>query len=321
MAKKQKIFLLVFRYLLGILPIVWIFFKIDLEKFFNSLRNTAFWTVPVMIFFTILAMSLQGIRWWMLINAFIPDIRLGKALNCHFKSLYFSIFLPTSASQDIVRALLLSKGNDYGIIWGATWVSRILGGITLLLMSLYGIFTIDKRFITREIIIFILVSTFTVVILFLLSFYKRFSRIFRTLFSKILPSHIRSTLEHIRESIYKYRTQKKIMVLAFFVTLICQVLLIFNSVFILKGITGKFFIAEFFMFIPIIELICMSLPLTPNGIGIREALLSVMFSHLGLSSEYLGSYIIISLGSFLLKIVGGIPILFETIVSIIRRIK
>ncbi|MCX7727413.1 MAG: flippase-like domain-containing protein [Chitinispirillaceae bacterium] len=313
--------MLILRYLLGLLPIVWIFFRIDLEKFIFSLKNTALWTIPAMIIFTILAMFLQGIRWWMLINAFLPNLPLGKAINCHFQSLYYSIFLPTSASQDIVRSILLSKGNDYGVIWGATWLSRVLGGITLLLMSLYGLFTIDKKLITREMVIFILLSTLIVIILFLVSFYKRISRIFRYLFSKLLTPKIRTTIEYVRESIYRYRNRKKIMILAFLVTVICQVLLVLNSACILKGITGKFFIAECFMFIPIIELVCMSLPLTPNGIGIRETLLSLMFSHLGLSSEYLGSYIIISLGSFLLKIVGGIPLLSEFIASILKQIK
>lgn len=317
--KPKNYLLLILRYLLGLLPIIWIFFKIDFESFILSLKNTAIWTIPAMIFFTIAAMSLQGIRWWILIKAFLPQLKIGLALNCHFKSVYYSIFLPSSVSQDIVRSVLLSKNNDYGIIWGATWLSRVFGGITLLLMSLYGLITIDKRLISQELMLFIFLSSGIIIFLFLISFYKRFTRIFRHLFSKILPSKIKTTIEHIRESIYNYRSKKNIIVLAFIVTIICQLLLVFNSSCILKGVTGKFFITECLTFIPLIELICMFFPLTPNGIGVRESLLVLMFSHLGLSSEYLGTYILISLGSFLLKIIGGIPILLEFIITIINK--
>lgn len=81
----------------------------------------------------------------------------------------------------------------------------------------------------------------------------------------------------------------------------------------IKGITGSFFPKECFAYIPLIEIISMAQPLTPNGMGVREALSAMMFKHLELSSEQLGVYILICNLIILMKLVGAIPILCEII--------
>jgi uncharacterized membrane protein YbhN (UPF0104 family) len=58
---------------------------------------------------------------------------------------------------------------------------------------------------------------------------------------------------------------------------------------------------------PIIEMISMAQPFTPNGMGVREALTTLMFQHLGLSKEQLGIYIILTLSSTLLRLIGAGP--------------
>lgn len=83
----------------------------------------------------------------------------------------------------------------------------------------------------------------------------------------------------------------------------------------IKGITGSFLPKECFAYIPLIEIISMAQPLTPNGMGVREALFAMMFKHLKLSSEQLGVYILIANLSILMKLVGAIPILCEMILN------
>lgn len=82
---------------------------------------------------------------------------------------------------------------------------------------------------------------------------------------------------------------------------------------LIGGITGSFFINECFAYIPLIEIISMAQPLTPNGMGVREALAAIMFKHLQLSSEQLGIYILVGNMAILLKLVGAIPIIYEMI--------
>jgi uncharacterized protein (TIRG00374 family) len=271
----------------------------------------AWWTIPFLIVVIILSMFLQGIRWWILLKAFIPAISFTRVLNHHFSGIFYSILLPTSAAQDVVRSVLISKENDYGISWGSTWVSRILGLLTLAILSVYGLFLIDnnslpKNFLMSVIIVFIMLS-----VLFLLSFSKNVTRHIRLKTSKFIPAKAAKIIEDVRQGVYIYRNKKKTLCFVFLLTVIIQLLLVGSTSLVLVGISGKFFFSECLAYIPLIEILSMSIPLTPGGLGIREALTKLMFNQIGLSNEQLGVYIVLGFLSTALKLVGGIPVLFN----------
>ena len=64
-----------------------------------------------------------------------------------------------------------------------------------------------------------------------------------------------------------------------------------------------------FIFVPLIEVLCIVLPLTPGAIGIREGLMVIMFEQLGLSNADAGIYVLIAIIPTLLKLIGILPVL------------
>jgi hypothetical protein len=75
---------------------------------------------------------------------------------------------------------------------------------------------------------------------------------------------------------------------------------------------GEWHFKEALFFIPVIEMLVISLPFTPNGIGIREGFLSVFFlQFLGKTSEQLGVYVTICFLAIVLKVVGFIPVVLK----------
>lgn len=256
-------------------------------------------------------MFLQGVRWWMLLKAFIPAISFSRVMSSHFSGIFYSIILPTSAAQDVVRSVLISKDNDYGISWGSTWVSRILGLLTLVILSIYGLFCIDKRSLPQSFFISVITIFLILVLLFFLSFSKKITSPFRDLIGKLVPSKITTVIENIRQGVYIYRDKKKTLFWVFLVTMFIQLLLVGSTCLVLVGISGRFFVFECLAYIPLIEIISMSVPITPSGLGIRELLIKVMFAQIGLSNEQLGVYITLGFLSISLKLVGGVPVLFN----------
>ncbi|MDD5675033.1 MAG: lysylphosphatidylglycerol synthase transmembrane domain-containing protein [Chitinivibrionales bacterium] len=298
------------KYPLAAVPIVWIFWHIKLPDLIASAHSVAWWTIPVYTAIVLLSMSLQGVRWWMLARVFIPSLSFGRVMASHFTGLFYSIALPGNASQDIIRAMLVSKGNSYSVIWGSTWVARILGLFALAALSLYGLLTLDKATMPRGFLISVLSAFVVFLLLCSASFSKRITNPGRNAVRKILPPRFLFIIENIREGIYQYKHKKTSLVLVAAVTLLMQLALVSAACCAIKGITGRLLISECLAYIPLIELLCISLPLTPNGIGIRESLLGVMFLHIGLSKEQLGIYILFGFYSILLKITGVIPVLF-----------
>ena len=303
----------------AVIPFVWIMYQIDFSKLVVALRSTELWVFYSLAFFTIFLMFLQGVKWWMLLRAFIPHLPLSEVLSCHFKGIYYSLFLPTSAAQDVVRSVLLAQKNDYGVTWGATWLARISGLVVMLLLSFYGVITIDPESAPDGMLVIIGSVCGLVIILGTMSFSKRLTRIFNRLLSNFLPGKIIGTIEHIREGVYRYRSKKRCLINVMLLTLFIQTLFVVNAIFLIRGITGSFYVAECFAYVPLIELICLSVPLTPNGIGVRDGLSALMFRQVGLSMEELGTYVLISLGAVILKIVGGLPVLYEAVAKMIKK--
>lgn len=300
------------KYVFAAIPIIWIFWSINFREMFHVFGKIAWWTAPCLVTVVLVTMFLQGVRWWMLLKAFIPSIRFSRVIFTHFAGIFYSIILPTNAAQDAVRAALLSRENDYSIAWASTIVSRILGLFALLVLSIYGLILIDKNSLPRGFFLSILCTFLLLLLLIFFSFSKNLTRPMREAFSKLLPAKIMQIFENVRQGIYIYRDKKLNLFLVFIFTLFIQFLLIFGvTSMLLAGISGKLFFSESFAYVPIVEIVSMSIPLTPGGLGIREFMLKIMFNHLGLSNEQVGVYIMLGFLATTMKLVGGIFVLYD----------
>ena len=278
---------------------------------FHAAWSLPWWGVPLVVSNVLVSMFLQGVRWWLLLKAFIPAISFWKVMNAHFAGIFYSIALPTSAGGDIVRTFLIAKENDYGVAWGATWLSRITGLVVLLMFSVTGLLLIDRSMLPQPVSLSILTVFILLVICLLLSFSKKVTRPLRGALHKVMPfMKVLEIVENIRNAIYQYRYKKGNLLTVLSITVVVQCLLVGYTCLIIKGIAGKFFLLECMTFIPMIEIVSISVPLTPSGIGVREVLSKLMFDHIGLSSEQLGVYIMLGFLATSLKLVGAVPMLF-----------
>jgi uncharacterized protein (TIRG00374 family) len=303
---KKAIFF--FQYGLAIVPIVWILCKIDLGNIGTTVRSIAWWTIPALVGFNLCAMLIQGIRWWLLLRAFTDEIPLMRGLAYHFSSIYYGMVLPTSAAQEVVRTLFVVKKAGHATSWGAAWICKITGVTLSIIFSGYGLLYLKDSGLPRQVVYGFIGFCFIVVLAAFLSFSKKFTSPFRLVAKKITPAGFLSKLELIREGIYQYRNKKAALVQTILLSITIQVIFVFGLAVIIKGITGKFLFFECLAYMPLIEIISMSQPFTPNGLGVREALTALMFKHLGLTNEQLGVYIVLILAQNLLKLVGVIPV-------------
>jgi uncharacterized protein (TIRG00374 family) len=301
----------VLRVLIAAVPILYIFSKINFERLLHAADVTAWWTVPLLGMTGLAGMSIQGIRWWVLMRPFASSLSLRKALGAHFRAVYYSIMLPSSAAQNVVRAVLLSKDEDYSISWASSWISGVLGMLTIAMLSLYGLIGIRRSELPPGFFESVVSAFCVLFVLVGLSFSKRFTGPFRKIFGRILPVKLMAALENIREAVYRYKGKGSVLVIVLLITLAMQLVLFGGACLTIYGISGKLLISESFLFLPVIETLCTALPIAPNGIGVREALLALMFRQVGLSTEQLGIYIMLSYFSILLKLVGGIPLLLS----------
>jgi hypothetical protein len=245
-------------------------------------------------------------------RAFLPKLPFGATISTHFKGLFYSIVLPTSAAQDIVRAAMLSRQGDYSVVWGATWVCRLLGLFVLAVLSLAGFLLIDSSLLPGWLSKAIGAAFAAILLFTTLSFSKKITRFFRPVAERILPEKVMQIADNVRQAIYLYRHRPGRMLMTFAVTVLVQLLVVLNAVILAKAITGSWYIIECLFFIPAIEIIVVSLPLTPNGMGLREGLLSLfLISFLGFSAEQVGVYVLLGFSGILLRVVGAVPVAYD----------
>lgn len=297
------------KYILAVIPFIWLFFIIDFQKLELIFKNTAPWTIPLILIANLIVFILQGSRWWMLIHSFIPTVSYMKAMKYHFIGLFYSIVLPSSAAQDVVRSVLISRDESYSTIWASSWIARMTGMLSLFIMSLFGFVQYEAIRNIENLPLLITLLILGIVLLVLFSFSKTITRPFRLIFQKILPAKIFDVISLIRNSIYLFKHKGFVLFNVLSLTILAHIILFASLTLIVYGITGELKIKEMFAFAPIIEFICMMLPITPNGMGIREVLSLKMFEYMGFSNEELTIYVAIIFISIIFRLIGVIPIL------------
>ena len=296
---------------LAAIPIIWIFWRLDFHAMIAMLPKVAWWTAPMMLCLGGAIMSLQGLRWWILLHAFIPELPLRRALSYHFMAIFYGTVIPTGAGQDVIKTLIVAKNNDVSLSWASFWLTRMLGLPALVLLSTIGIVSMERVAPLKNVDYLLAFIDVVICGLFLISFSKRTTRPVRRITQKVFPAKWFGPLERIREGVYCFRNKKMDVLLSFCATIIAQTLLIFLCALLILGITEEFPLWTCFAFIPLIELVSTAFPFTPNGLGIRETLTAGMFAYLHISKEHLGIYVMFVLFFSLVPRLVGVPFILH----------
>jgi hypothetical protein len=289
---------------------VWIYARVDAGAFMEVLGKA---NVPLLAVTAALlmvhAMS-QGAKWWVLMRRFVPDLKLGRAVSVHMESAFYSTVLPSAAAQDVVKSLMLSKTHDPSVVWASSWLSRLLGFFALLLFSVVGVAYLGDGVLPQGFRVSLIAVVAVIAVLGAASFSKKITSPFRSVAVKIVPPRIMAKMEKLREGIYMFRYERGTLMQTFLISSAIQLLGVFMVSLVVYAISGRFYFFECLALVPLVEIMAVSLPLTPGGVGIREALMALLFTHLGLSGEEIASYVTISLAlSMMVRLAGGVPIL------------
>ncbi len=313
MLSQKKPLLKVLRIVFAVAPLVWIYSRTNFSSIVEILKTAPILVLVLITAITFSTMLLQGIRWWVLVKKFIPDLKLLTTVRVHLESTFYAIALPSSAAQDIVRAVILSRKHSGSVIWASSWIARLTGLAVLMFFSFLGLTTMDNQVLPSGIRLTLFSMFGVTLVMGIASFSKTITRPFRKLETNFPESKIITTLSQLRNSIYNYKNAPATLLNALALSLITQLLLILNAALIFFAVTGQYYFLESLAFIPLIEILSISLPLTPGGIGIREALMALMFRQLNLSADQLGSFVAISLLISLSRLLGAVPLLYRGI--------
>ncbi|MCK4233986.1 flippase-like domain-containing protein [candidate division WOR-3 bacterium] len=284
--KYKQSLLFVLRFVIGFGLLIILFWKVGAIEILGKLRQIE----PLFIFLSILlflsAVAVISLRWRILLSAHSISIPFHKTVSYYLVGFFFNNFLPTIVGLDLIRAVYVS--NIYGRkaeCFASVISEKVIGLLAILLLGVFflPIFILRDRFI-----LFIFFGLFILLILFIagIFFFPKRKKLkgFTWLFRMRILLKLREKIKSLYDALYYYKDKKAALIQTLLLSLLYQVILVTIFFFIGRALLVTIPYYYFLAFIPVINIGSM-IPLTPNGIGIRESLCVYLFSLAGVGSS------------------------------------
>ena len=254
----------------------YIFYIVD----FNLLLSQFFLVTPVIIslgLFTLLIQSaLSSLKWKIILSAEGKDIPYLYLMKSYLIGNFMSLFLPSSFGGDIYRVYALGKHNtDYMQNTASVLFDRLSG-----LFALTSLSVISFSFFYQDIINYYFISAYLIgiFVFWIMSSQKaimligRFENRFVRMFTQILKSFSR------------YRNDKKVFLGILLISFVFQNNIVLLNRLYSYGLNIDIPLHFLYMVIPLIYL-TEALPISINGLGVREGAFLFFFTQAGYSKE------------------------------------
>lgn len=281
---------------ISILLISWLISNLDINTAWKVLQS-----FNGIYFFPLFMLNVIGIflsvwKWWLVIHTSAKVPSLGFLTKLFWVGLFFNNFMPGRTGGDVIRAYgLTQKNQQTAKSMISVLTDRLLNFFALLILCLISFLCVgnlgDFTFTFSDLNPWwLLVTAFIGPMIWL---------IFKN--SKPIQKFTLPIRQALRASIEKRHT----LFAAFILAIVYQITMILSHVIVSKGLGQHIGLTHFFYLIPITAIVTL-LPISINGIGLREGAFVVTFSLVGLATEEaLSLSLIITLTTLLTSLIGG----------------
>jgi uncharacterized protein (TIRG00374 family) len=282
--KKTLYFL--FRLCIGVGLVFFLFWRVGVIEVLSKLKQIEPFYIILSIFLFFSAVLIISLRWKVLLDAHAIHVPFNKTVAFYLVGFFFNNFLPTVIGLDIIRAVYVS--NTYGKrteCFASVISEKVIGILGILLL---GIFFLPLFIVKDRFIIYIFSGLLLLAILFLagIFFFPKRGRLrgISWLFKPRILKSLKERLSRLYDALYYYKDRRFILFQTLVLSVVYQIILISIFFFIGRSLSVTIPYYYYLAFIPVINIGSM-IPLTPNGIGIRESLCVYLFGLAGVDSS------------------------------------
>lgn len=298
------------RVLVGVGLIVFLFWALDIREIFKNIRGIQ----PVYLFYAaipyLLFIIVSAWRWQVLLDFKEFRIPFARTLQIYFISLFFNNLLPTTVGGDMMRVAYTMKDRRADAL-ATVLVDRILGFVGLFIFALGAVLYLLLKQNETEFLPFMLVGLVVVIFITYVFFSEKAYGLFSPLIGKLKILKLGERLNRLHEAGTDFGGAWGPISLCILQSVIVQAMLAIAPFYVLLGM-GNFEVGviAFFIYVPIINVVSM-IPVSLNGLGVRENFYVILFSRVGLDGELslamsLVSFFVI----FVFSLVGGFLFIF-----------
>ncbi len=314
MPKRNNLFIFVLKFIFSLSIIVFILVKkTPIRDIGESIRGASLFWICLSFSLHSLGLLISAYRWQILIHAQNDHVPLGFLAKSYLVGNFFNLFLPTRFGGDVVRILDGSKHSKSVLKSTAiVFVERLSGIFVLLLFALLAsLFRLDIA--QRLPVIWISLGVGFLGLSAILFFFLPISKILLNIIPKKgIIGKLRQKIYAFREIVFVYKEKRGALLKALFWAFCLQINVILHYYFVGKALHIDISFIDYFIFIPIV-LIILTIPITINGLGLREALYMTIFASYGISSSAAVSFSLIAdiVFAVIIGVFGGILYIFR----------
>jgi glycosyltransferase 2 family protein len=285
MAIFKKILSVLFRILISIALLVFIFRQVDEKAMLVILKNAdkPLLFLSAVVFF--LAYPLCLLRWEILLRAAKIYLPLKRVVISYAGGIFFNLFLPSTIGGDLVRSIdLASHTKKPKQVVATVLLDRLSGYIGLSIVAFLAVVLGGRIVEDPSVIIAVSIIVGLLIVILLVLFNKRaYGKVNRFLDSPN-AGRVREAVTSLHQEIYLFGKDKKVIFNNLTVSILIQ--LTAPLAFLLLGLSlgVKINIVYYFVFLPVIGAITL-LPISIGGLGLRDASMIYFFAKAGVGKD------------------------------------
>lgn len=303
----RPVFKILLRIFVTALLLYLVLHKIDFQKIFHILKNANIKLLWAVLLCYVIVYCLCAMRWHWLLYEQGVKITYLRTLAYYLIGFFYNNFLPTVIGGGVVRAFYAGRNNKNRQAFSAMLVEIIIGGWALVFYTIVMCVLWKNSPLNRSIILSLFAVFIVASVALYLFFERRFMQKFRVLLEKIQMFNLGERLKSLYSAICFYKDKRFSIIKVVITSLLLQVVIGIINLLIGIALGFKLPVMSYMVYPAIIGLIT-TIPITMNGIGLREWGYKFFFSHL--SGVTVEQAIILSLlfwsSGVISSIIGGV---------------
>lgn len=282
--------------------------KLDLSVICGYVREINLSWIVIAVCLLGIGRLITGWRWGVLLDVQGIHIPFKTILSFLFVSNFFNTFLPSTIGGDAIRASDSSRHSSLPAESITTIVVERMMGIcalaTIAFVSLLcGIGSDGHLLLFFWPVLLLVVLTYAALIL---TLNRRLAGFMAAALGKTRLKGVSSRIRKVSSVLSELKQNKDSMIKAGLLSLLLQVNVIFYTYVVALSMNLRIPLIDFFVIVPIV-LVILILPVSINGIGLRENAYALMFAGYVTGEEAVAlSWVLLALSLFL----GGVGGLF-----------
>lgn len=285
----KRLLLQLMKILVSLVLIVFLLYKVSPSKLAVLLgsMNPIALTASIAVFFV--SSLLGSIQWHFLLKAGGIQLDFSKTFRLYFVGLFFNNFLPANVGGDAVKIYDVTRvGNDPYQVFAITLLDRIIGITGLCILALVASFILLNGGEVHNARIYIIIFIGCIAPVFALALNKRLSSSVRKLFGMITFRGLGERFDTVFRQLGSFRRLRTLLAKLTLFALVVQFMRVATHILVGKALGIELGISDlvyFYVFVPLLGLV-MILPISLNGLGLREGTGILLFTQIGISKEH-----------------------------------